>query len=97
VTIAKPDLAAVLTQLAEVLTTDATPPVPEPRRLPERVLLTVEEAAEQLRIGRTVAWRLVSSGELQSVQIGRLRRVPAAAVSEYAAHLVARQSRDLPA
>jgi excisionase family DNA binding protein len=61
--------------------------------LPTRVLLTVEEAAEQLRLGRTMAWRLVSSGELQSVQIGRLRRVPAAAVSEYAEQLVARQSR----
>ena len=96
-TIVNPNLAAVLAQLAEVLTTDAAPPVLEPRQLPTRVLLTVEEAAEQLRIGRTVAWRLVSNGELQSVQIGRLRRVPAAAVSEYAAHLVARQSRKVTA
>lgn len=96
-TVVNPNLAAVLAQLAEVLTADVAPPAPEPRQLPIRVLLTVEEAAEQLRIGRTVAWRLISSGELQSVQIGRLRRVPAAAVSEYAAQLVARQSRDLTA
>lgn len=93
-TIATPKLAAVLTQLAELLTNNTAPPAPEPRRLPTRVLLTVEEAAEQLRIGRTVAWRLVSSGELQSVQIGRLRRVPATAVSEYAAHLIAHQPRN---
>jgi excisionase family DNA binding protein len=89
----KPALAAVLAQLAQLLTDDNPAPLPEARPMPERVLLTVEEAAERLQIGRTVAWRLVSTGELQSVQIGRLRRVPAAAVAEYAAHLIAQQTR----
>ncbi|OLF17402.1 helix-turn-helix domain-containing protein [Actinophytocola xanthii] len=89
----KPALAAVLAQLAQLLTDDTPAPLPEPRPMPERVLLTVEEAAERLQIGRTVAWRLVSTGELQSVQIGRLRRVPAAAVAEYAAQLIAQQAR----
>ncbi|MFI5630616.1 excisionase family DNA-binding protein [Streptomyces sp. NPDC051664] len=47
------------------------------------VLLTVEEAARRLRIGRTVCYRLISSGELESITVGRLRRVPADAVPEF--------------
>ena len=42
----------------------------------ERLLLTVEEAARRLGIGRSLAWRLVRSGELPSVRLGRLVRVP---------------------
>lgn len=42
----------------------------------ERLLLTVEEAAHRLGIGRSLAWRLVRSGELPSVRLGRLVRVP---------------------
>jgi excisionase family DNA binding protein len=59
------------------------------RPLPERVLLTVEEAAERLGIGRTTAFALVKSGEIESVLIGRLRRVSVSAVQYYAARLVA--------
>jgi excisionase family DNA binding protein len=51
----------------------------------------VEEAAEQLGVGRTTAWSLVRSGDLESVQIGRLRRVHVEAVAAYAAQLVARR------
>lgn len=47
------------------------------------VLLTVEEAARRLRIGRTLCFRLIGTGELESVPIGRLRRVPAVAIPEY--------------
>ena len=36
----------------------------------ERLLLTVEEAARRLGIGRSLAWRLVRSGELPSVRWG---------------------------
>ncbi len=49
------------------------------------VLLTVKEAARRLRIGRTVCYRLISSGELESITIGTLRRVPADAPAEYVA------------
>jgi excisionase family DNA binding protein len=86
------DLAAVLAQLAKVLVDQAATspkPAPPPRPMPERVLLKVEEAAEQLRIGRTLAWRLVRTGELESVQIGKLRRVHVDAVRAYASRLVA--------
>jgi excisionase family DNA binding protein len=64
----------------------STPPAPAPAA-PPRLLLTVDEAAEQLGIGRTTAWSLIRSGALESVQIGRLRRVHTDAVAAYAAHL----------
>jgi excisionase family DNA binding protein len=91
-TAARAEIGAALAQLAQALTADVPAPVPERRPMPERVLLTVEEAAEQLRIGRTTAWRLVRTGELESVRIGTLRRVPTSAVTEYATHLI-EQSR----
>ena len=47
------------------------------------VLLTVEEAARRLRIGRTTCFALIRTGELESIDIGRLRRVPADAPAEY--------------
>ncbi len=48
----------------------ATPPTAD-------VLLTVEEAARRLNIGRTTMYSLVSARVIESVTIGRLRRVPA--------------------
>jgi len=88
-TTAQPDVAALLAQVVQLLASTPPPVVPEPRphTLPARVLLTVEEAAEQLGIGRTTAWALVRSGELVSVQIGRLRRVHTDAVRTYASQL----------
>lgn len=53
----------------------------------EVVLLTVEEAAERLRIGRTSMYRLVSIGAIETVTVGRLRRVPPECLAEYVARL----------
>ena len=85
-------LAKLTTLLAEQQQHEPAPPEPEPRALPSRVLLTVEEAAQQLGIGRTKTFALVRSGELESVQIGRLRRVPKSAIEDYAARLVTQQT-----
>lgn len=49
------------------------------------LLLTVEEAARRLGIGRTIAYGLVATGHLESVKIGRLRRVPVDALSRFVA------------
>ena len=77
----------LLANLAALL---ADQQAPEPALPPRpRVLLTVAEAAEQLGIGRTTAWALVRSGDLGSVQIGRLRRIHTDAIADYAARLVA--------
>ncbi|MEU7601499.1 excisionase family DNA-binding protein [Streptomyces sp. NPDC040724] len=59
----------------------------DPTTDPTLVLLTVEEAARRLRIGRTLCFRLVGTGELESVPIGRLRRIPPDAVDAYVARL----------
>ncbi|WP_225826778.1 excisionase family DNA-binding protein [Streptomyces naphthomycinicus] len=51
---------------------------------PSLVLLTVEEAARRLSVGRTTCFALVRSGELESVMVGRLRRIPADAIPAFA-------------
>ena len=47
------------------------------------LVLTIEEAAKRLGVGRTTMYALVMSGEIRSVTIGRLRRVPARCITEY--------------
>ncbi len=47
------------------------------------LLLRVEEAALRLGIGRTSMYRLVMTGEVESVRIGGLRRIPAPCLEEY--------------
>lgn len=51
------------------------------------LLLRVEEAALRLGIGRTSLYRLVMTGEVESVRIGGLRRIPAPCLEEYVARL----------
>lgn len=41
-----------------------------------RLLLTIPEAARRLSVGRTTLYAMVTSGELASVAVGRLRRIP---------------------
>lgn len=53
------------------------------RRVPSRLMLTVEEAAESLGVGRTTMYALVRSGRVESIRIGRLRRVPADALNAF--------------
>ncbi len=65
--------------------TDATP-----------LVLTIEEAAHRLGIGRTLMYALVTSGEIESVTIGRLRRIPADCLTEYVNRL-RQQNITLPA
>lgn len=50
---------------------------------PDRLLLRVEEAAELLGIARTLMYRLLLAGDVESVHVGRLRRVPVDAVRQY--------------
>lgn len=49
----------------------------------DRLLLRIEEAAERLGIGRSLMYRLVLSGEVQSIPVGRLRRIPCDALTDY--------------
>lgn len=46
-------------------------------------MLTVEETAELLKVGRTTVYDLIRTGRLRSVMIGRLRRIRDTAVTDY--------------
>lgn len=41
-----------------------------------KVVLTVEEAAEYLRIGRAAAYAAINAGEIPSIRIGRRILIP---------------------
>lgn len=47
------------------------------------VLYSVEEAAEALRLSRSVIYELIRSGRLRTVKQGRRRLVPVHALDEY--------------
>ena len=86
------ELIARLTQLLITAEKKEVPDIPAQRAVPDRVLLTVAEAAERLGIGKTKTYALVTSGEIESVLIGRLRRVHVDAITAYASRLVTQQN-----
>lgn len=47
------------------------------------LLLTVEEMASVLRIGRNPAYQLVRAGNIQSIRIGRSIRIPRNALIQF--------------
>lgn len=54
-----------------------------------RVLLSVEEAAEVLSIGRTAMYAYLKAGLVASVKLGHRRFVPADAITGYVTWLTA--------
>jgi excisionase family DNA binding protein len=54
-----------------------------------RMLLTVEQAASLLGVGRTTMFALIRNGEVGTVQIGRLRRIRPADLATYVDRLSA--------
>jgi excisionase family DNA binding protein len=54
-------------------------------------LVTVEEAAQLLRLGRTRAYQLVLGGQILSVKLGRSRLVVRSSLEEFVAGLIAAQ------
>lgn len=59
----------------------------------DKLLLTPEEAAEVLSLGRTKVYQLIGDGTLRSVRIGKCRRVPAAALADLVEQLADGQDR----
>ena len=57
----------------------------------QQLLISVEEAAEILGIGRTAAYALVRKNQLKSVKIGRTRRVVLSSLNEYIQQLLAEE------
>jgi excisionase family DNA binding protein len=60
----------------------ATPTQPRSKKftvpLSERVAYSVVEAGALLGVGESKAYEMAASGEMPTIRIGRLRRVPAA-------------------
>jgi excisionase family DNA binding protein len=54
-----------------------------------KLLLTPEQAAQALGIGRSHVYELLRRGQLKSVRIGACRRVPVGALDEFVTSLQA--------
>ncbi len=54
---------------------------------PLRLLLSIEDAAERLSLGRTTFLQLVYARRIESVTIGRRRLIPAEGLEDYVARL----------
>jgi excisionase family DNA binding protein len=61
-------------------------------RASTHLLLTVEEAAERLGVGRSTLYVLMSRGEVASLRVGRLRRIEPEALTAF----IARHRADQP-
>ena len=70
------DLVAAL---RDEIAAEARPIVREPDRL-----LSIEQAARALGIGRTALYSEIGAGRIRSVKVGRRRLVPSSAISEVA-------------
>jgi excisionase family DNA binding protein len=60
-----------------------------------KLLLTVAEAAAALGLGRSKLYQLLDAGEIESVKIGKARRVPTAALEMYVNRLQHKETSDL--
>jgi excisionase family DNA binding protein len=48
-----------------------------------RLLYSVSEAARLLGVGRTYMFRLLATGQVESIKVGKLRKIPCDALSRY--------------
>jgi excisionase family DNA binding protein len=55
----------------------------------QKILLKVEEVVRILSLGRSQVYKLITSGELRSIKIGRSRRIPREALVDFVASLEA--------
>jgi len=60
-------------------------------------LLTVNEAASALGLGRSLVYTLVKNSELRSITIGRARRIPISALDEFIAFRLEQEASDTEA
>ena len=61
-----------------------------------KLLLTAEEAAQALSISRTTVFEALRRGELESIRIGRSRRIPIEAVERFVQLLRETQAHENP-
>jgi excisionase family DNA binding protein len=58
------------------------------------LLLTVDQACDQLQIGRSLLLQKLYANEIPSVRVGRRRLVPTSSLEEYVEKLQAKQAAD---
>jgi len=71
-------LAELVAALREEARAEATPHAPDR-------LLSVDEAAATLGLGRSLLYGEIQAGRVRSVKVGRRRLVPSAAITDYIA------------
>lgn len=59
----------------------------------DQLLLTVDEVAHALGLGRSKTYMLIAAGKLPSVRVGRSVRVPRAALEAWVAQQTQRYER----
>ena len=76
-------LVTAVTELVAALRDEIATERRPSEREPER-LLSIEQAARALGIGRTALYSEIGAGRIRSVKVGRRRLVPSSAISEVA-------------
>jgi excisionase family DNA binding protein len=71
---------AVLERLGPQFSNGAKDAEPRPRAY------RVAEAARELSLSERTCWELISSGELPSITVGRVRLVPSSAIDDWLLH-----------
>jgi excisionase family DNA binding protein len=56
---------------------------PPGMRLETKLLLSVDEAATLMSLGRSIVYDLVMRQQIASIKVGRMRRIPVSALREY--------------
>ena len=60
----------------------------------DAILVSVEEAAHRLSMSRSKVYDLVLSGQIESIKVGRSRRVLVAGIDDFINRLLAEQTVD---
>ncbi len=66
-----------------------TPTEPRPAGSPltgpsdDRLVISVEEAAQRLDIGRTLFFELIRAGRIRTIRVGRLPKVPVESLRDF--------------
>ena len=76
-------LTAAVTELVAALRDEITAERRPSQREPDR-LMSIEQAARALGIGRTALYSEIGAGRIRSIKVGRRRLVPSSAISEVA-------------
>lgn len=81
-------LVNALHELVEAIREEVRAEAEAGPRAPDR-LLSVDQAAAALSLGRSLVYAEIGAGRLRSVKVGRARRIPASAIAEYIAERAA--------